>query len=509
MLPMIAFAQLPEPTYGWNLGNTMEAPDGEGTWAPAATQDLINSVAAAGFNTVRIPVAWDSHADQSNLQIDPAWLARVKQVVDWCYAANLTVVINSHWDRGWLDEALDGNVDATVNAKMESYWTQIASTFAGYDSKLLFAGANEPPADTAGKMSELMTYYQTFVDAVRATGGNNANRWLVLSGPNTNIDLTDELMNTLPNDPTPGRLAVEVHFYSPYNFSLMSEDASWGRMAYFWGEGYHHPTRTDRNSDWGDEDWMRSQLQRMKTKFVDNGVPVLLGEFGVILRKDYEDLTGSDYDLHVASRTYWNRYFVETANAMGVRPFYWDNGWTGRNAFALFDRDTTAVVDQASIRSLTGGAALPPPGGDGIIANGIYQITSRLSGKVLEVAGLGTSDGSNVQQWDYWWGESQRWVVTHLGNNEYSIIGAQSGRALDVAGWGTSEGTNVHIWTYGAAANQKWTISATGDGYYRLTPTHATSMCLDINGYSSENGANMQIWSCHGGDNQQWTFQAP
>jgi aryl-phospho-beta-D-glucosidase BglC (GH1 family) len=361
ILPLTLVAQLPNPTYGWNLGNTMEPPSGEGTWAPAATQSLINQVRASGFNTIRIPIAWNSHANQTTYQIDAAWMARVKQVVDWCYAANLTVVINSHWDNGWLDSKLDGNVDADVNAKMQSYWTQIATTFINYDSKLLFAGANEPPADTAAKMAELATYYQTFVNAVRATGGQNTNRWLVLSGPSTNIDLTDSLMNTLPSDPTPGRLVVEVHDYSPYQYTLMTQDETWGKMFYFWGQGYHHPTRLDRNSSWGEEDYIISQYEKMRIKFTSKGVPVLLGEFGTGLRTGYADLTGADYNLHVASRTYWNKTLLDLANARGLRPVYWDNGWAGKDGFGLFDRVTSAVLDQASITSLTGGPALPPP----------------------------------------------------------------------------------------------------------------------------------------------------
>jgi endoglucanase len=356
-----SLAQLPNPTRGWNLGNTMEPPTGEGTWAPAATQQLINQVAASGFNTIRIPIAWNSHANQTTYQIDPVWMARVKQVVDWCYAANLTVVINSHWDNGWLDGQLDGNVNADVNAKMQSYWTQIANTFVNYDSRLLFAGANEPPVDTAAEMSELMVYYQTFVNAVRATGGQNTNRWLVLSGPSTNIDQTDSLMNTLPSDPTPGRLVVEVHDYSPYNFTLMTQDESWGNMFYFWGQGYHHATRLDRNPTWGEEAYIISQYEKMRIKFTSQGVPVLLGEFGTGLRTGYSDLTGSDYNLHVASRTYWNKTLLDAANARGLRPVYWDNGWAGKDGFALFDRVTAAVLDQASITSLTGGPALPPP----------------------------------------------------------------------------------------------------------------------------------------------------
>jgi len=120
MLPLAALSQLPSPTYGWNLGNTLEPPTGEGSWGPPATQNLINGVAGAGFNTVRLPVAWNSHANQSTYQIDAAWMARVKQVVDWCYAKNLYVIINSHWDNGWLENNITGSVDSTINAKQQA-----------------------------------------------------------------------------------------------------------------------------------------------------------------------------------------------------------------------------------------------------------------------------------------------------------------------------------------------------------------------------------------------------
>jgi aryl-phospho-beta-D-glucosidase BglC (GH1 family) len=101
-------AQFPSPTYGWNLGNTLEPPCGEGCWSPAATQAMINSVAAAGFNTIRIPVAWDSHANQTApYTINGSWLNRVKQVVDGSLAADLTVVINAHWDGGWFESNIE------------------------------------------------------------------------------------------------------------------------------------------------------------------------------------------------------------------------------------------------------------------------------------------------------------------------------------------------------------------------------------------------------------------
>ena len=240
VLPAVALAQFPSPTYGWNLGNTLEPPCGEGCWSnPAATQAMINAVAAAGFNTIRIPVAWNSHANQTApYTINASWLNRVKQVVDWSLAADLTVVINTHWDGGWFESNIGTTVNPTINAKMNSYWTQIANTFAGYDERLLFAAANEPnirddELNNVAQMSTLMSYYQTFVNAVRGTGGSNTSRWLVVQGPNTNIDLTDSLMNTLPSDPTEDRLAVEVHYYDPWQFTLMLNDEWWGNSSIF------------------------------------------------------------------------------------------------------------------------------------------------------------------------------------------------------------------------------------------------------------------------------------
>ena len=361
LLPVLALAQLPAPTYGWNLGNTLEPPSGEGAWGPAATQNLINAVADAGFNVVRLPVAWDSHANQSTYQIDPAWMARVKQVVDWCDARDLYVIINCHWDGGWLENNITDTVNPTINAKMQSYWSQIATAFAGYDDHLLFAGANEPNADTAAEWATLRSYYNTFISAVRATGGNNATRWLVVQGPNTNIDLSYDLVNTLPADSTPGRLMFEVHFY-PFQWTIMGKDETWGKMFYFWGKDYHSPTMLDRNSTWGEEAYTDEQFQKMATKFVNNGVPVIVGEWGAMKRTGYPDLTGTELSRHLASRTYFSKYVTDKANALGLKPIWWDAGGTGSNTMWLFDRSTAVVIDPDNIKALTGGPALPPPG---------------------------------------------------------------------------------------------------------------------------------------------------
>ena len=355
ILPLGAFAQLPTPTYGWNLGNTLEPPCGEGCWGPPATQALINQVASSGFNAVRIPCAWDSHANQSTYQIDPAFMARVQQVVSWCLATNLHVIINDHWDGGWLENNLTGTVNPTINAKMNSYWTQIANAFAAYDNRLLFAAANEPNVDNAAKMSELMTYYNTFLNAVRGTGGNNSSRWLVVQGPSTDIDTTYSLMNTLPADPTPGRLMVEVHNYSPWNFCGLSSDQSWGDMFYFWGQAYHSTTDPSRNASWGEEDYLDTEFQKMTDKFVSQGIPVMIGEFGAMKRTS---LPEPDLDLHLASRTHFHKYVADSARSHGMSPFFWDTPGTGQS----FDWTSGAVYDPDNVTALTGGPALPPPG---------------------------------------------------------------------------------------------------------------------------------------------------
>ncbi len=355
ILQVGAFAQLPTPAYGWNLGDTLEPPCGEGCWGPPASQALINGVANAGFNTIRIPCAWDSHANQSTYQIDPVYLARVKQVVDWCLATNLYVIINDHWDDGWLENNIGTSVDPTINAKMNSYWSQIATNFAGYNNHLLFAGANEPNVSTAAQMSTLMTYYNTFISAVRGTGGSNTSRWLVVQGPSTDIDTTYNLMNTLPADPTPGRLMVEVHYYSPWNFCGLTSDQTWGNMFYFWGQAYHSTVDPSRNATWGEEDYLDAEFQKMTDQFVSQGIPVMIGEFGAMKRTT---LSEPDLDLHLASRTYFHKYVADSARSHGMSPFFWDTPGAGQS----IDWTTGAVYDPDNVTALTGGPALPPPG---------------------------------------------------------------------------------------------------------------------------------------------------
>lgn len=200
---------------GWNLGNTLET-----TWVPrttfcTTTKTTIDSVKAAGFNTVRLPVAWFYHSDTVTSKIDAAWLAHVKKIVDYCITDSLYVIINAHWDLGWLENRINAANKEIVNTRQHAYWTQIANYFKDYDEHLLFAGSNEPNAHDATSTSILLSYHQTFINAVRATGGNNSSRTLVIQGPSTNIDYTDKYMNSMPTDQIANRLMVEVHYYTP------------------------------------------------------------------------------------------------------------------------------------------------------------------------------------------------------------------------------------------------------------------------------------------------------
>ncbi|RKD92032.1 cellulase family glycosylhydrolase [Mangrovibacterium diazotrophicum] len=342
---------------GWNLGNTLESIGSETAWGnPKATSELIQAVKTAGFNAVRVPCAWNQYLeDQTTYKIKDTWLARVKEVVDYCVSNNVYVILNIHWDGGWLENNCTVVAKDGVNAKQAAIWKQIAKYFRDYDEYLLFAGANEPNADTQEQADVLKTYMQTFVDVVRATGGKNTYRNLIIPGPNTDIDKTNDLMS-LPTDATANRLMAEVHYYSPWNFCGLEADASWGKMFYFWGADNHMTDGGDRNASWGEEDYVDAQFKKMKTKFVDQGVPVILGEFAPI-RRDLSAYDASWQQKHDDSRAWFSEYVVKQAKAHGMVPFYWDNGPTSAGASGIFDRTTNAVGDQQLLDGLTRGAA--------------------------------------------------------------------------------------------------------------------------------------------------------
>jgi endoglucanase len=340
---------------GWNNGNSLEAIGGETAWGnPTTSKALIQLVKESGFNAVRVPCSFNQYMKNgSTAELKDEWLDRVKQVVQYCIDEDMYVLLNIHWDGGWLENNCTTDKQEQNNAKQKAFWEQIATHLRDFDEHLLFASANEPNVENATQMEVLLSYHQTFVDAVRSTGGRNSYRTLVVQGPSTDIEKTYELMDVMPADNIPYRMMAEIHYYTPWNFCGLEADASWGNMFYFWGEDYHSSTNPERNATWGEEDMLNDLFLIMKNKFVDNGYPVILGEYSVLRRSN---LTGQDLELHLASRAYYFYYATKQAKAHGLIPFYWDNGHTGVFGSAIFNRNNTSVFDQQALDALIEGA---------------------------------------------------------------------------------------------------------------------------------------------------------
>ena len=329
---------------GWNLGNSLEAIGGETAWGnPAATQALLTAVKAAGFKTLRLPVSWKQYADASD-NISATWLTRVAQVVGYAQTAGLHVLLNIHWDGGWMQPTF--SAQAVANARITKFWTQIANHFKTYDDTLLFAGTNEVmvEGDYGTPKAEYVAvqngFNQAFVTAVRATGGNNAVRHLVVQGFNTNIDHTLAFA-VMPTDTATNRLMMEVHYYDPYNFTLNDKSAIWQ-----WGAGATDPKATET---WANEAYTDAQFQKMKTAYVDNGIPVILGEFSAMRRTEHP---GAE-----AYRVAWNKYVARSAWLRGAVPVYWDAGAATENhSSGLFNRATGAQVYPELIQALVDSA---------------------------------------------------------------------------------------------------------------------------------------------------------
>lgn len=286
---------------GINLGNTLEACDNnvgiktntplsyETHWGqPKTTQAMIDGMKAAGFDTIRIPVAWmtnATHLYEGDYTIDADYMDRVEEVVRYARKAGMYVIINDHWDGGWY--GMFGSESAETRAlAMEAYkgmWQQIAERFRDYSDYLIFESANE---ELGGRFDEnsplycsdsVVTYLtdderyaltneinQTFVDVVRATGGNNATRFLLIAGYGTNIDQTCDDRFQMPKDTAVSKLMVSVHYYDPWSYCGASSAASatkWGKVS--------------------DYEYMDQQLAKM-TKFTEAGYGVVIGEYGAL-----------------------------------------------------------------------------------------------------------------------------------------------------------------------------------------------------------------------------------
>ncbi|MDE7294765.1 MAG: glycoside hydrolase family 5 protein [Oscillospiraceae bacterium] len=334
---------------GINLGNTFESCGdwidqwGDGTpkayetaWgSPVVTEDMIKGYKKAGFDTLRIPVGWSNlMSDDGKYTISKAYMERVNEVVDWALDADLYVIINLHWDGGWL-ENVPTDFDNCLK-KYEAIWKQVSKNFKNYGDKLIFESQNEELGwisvwnHYGGNKGKEESYdyvnkiNQKFVDVVRKSGGNNGKRHLLISGYNTDIEHTCDPLFKMPKDEAK-RCAVSVHYYNPSTFAILTEDASWGKSAYTWG------TKADFAE-------MDKQMDMLKKTFVDKGIPVIIGEYGC--PKENKD--------EASVRRYLSKVCDTSLARGGICPVLWDI--TGLH----YDRDKCVVTDKTLQKTLVG-----------------------------------------------------------------------------------------------------------------------------------------------------------
>lgn len=341
---------------GINLGNTLEACDNnvgiktntplsyETHWGqPKTTQAMIDGMKAAGFDTIRIPVAWmtnATHLYEGDYTIDADYMDRVEEVVRYARKAGMYVIINDHWDGGWY--GMFGSESAETRAlAMEAYkgmWQQIAERFRDYSDYLIFESANE---ELGGRFDEnsplycsdsVVTYLtdderyaltneinQTFVDVVRATGGNNATRFLLIAGYSTDINQTCDDRFQMPKDTADSKLMVSVHYYDPWSYCGASSAVSatkWGKVS--------------------DYEYMDQQLAKM-TKFTEAGYGVVIGEYGALPCSD--GLKDNTLAYHTA--------FLDACTKYNLTNCLWDcSGLYKRVSQTFADDDILAMYQE-------------------------------------------------------------------------------------------------------------------------------------------------------------------
>lgn len=345
---------------GWNLGNALESAGAEWddaaygwkniweknydnwetAWGnPKTTKTMIQKVKAEGFNAIRVPVRWVPHANLNTMEIDAAWLARVKEVVDWCIEEDLMVILNTHHDL-WLEHYPTYARKAELNEKLKKLWTNIATVFKDYDGRLAFSGTNEVNPNGEWGLSPTEEHYdvqnsfnQTFVDAVRSTGGNNLKRNLIVQTMRCDPNLGLSHF-TVPTDPTADRLSVEFHYYSPYSYCSGAEGTY-----YYWGAEFADKGAITPD---GNERSLATFFAKLRNEWWDKGLGVVMGEYGCS-----HHYTTADRETQEANQQYFLKCLVGEARHMGFAAFVWDNNAFGNGSekFGIFNRNNNMSVD--------------------------------------------------------------------------------------------------------------------------------------------------------------------
>ena len=324
---------------GWNLGNTFDATGGswvknemdiESAWCGVKTsEEVIQAVAEAGFHTIRIPVSWHDHVDEK-FNISEQWLDRVAQVVDWAYGRGLYVIINIHHDcePGFYYPS-QAQLE-TSKAYVTAIWMQVANKFRDYDEHLIFENLNEPRLkdtayewqcnpripEVAESMDCINILNQTMVDTVRAAGGRNETRYIMVSGYDASPEGVMNDRFVLPEDTAEGRLIISTHAYTPYSFALQAP-----------GEG-GSTAKWDINNR-SDTTAIASTMENLYKQFICKGIPVVMGEFGSRRKAN-----------NLASRVDHAAYYVASAAIRNIPCVWWDNHNFGNSgeAFGLLRR---------------------------------------------------------------------------------------------------------------------------------------------------------------------------
>lgn len=294
--------------FGWNLGNTLDPAnctwvsnhmDYETAWGnPKVVKKLITYIKSEGFDTIRVPVSWKDHVEADGT-IKADWMARVQEVVDWCVEEDLFIILNIHHEGDWLLNA-SKDYDGTMEL-YKTIWTQIAEQFGDYNEKLIFESMNEIGFDDLGtkKGCELISKINAeFVELVRNSGKKNGERYLLLAGYWTDIERTCTAEYTVPED---DRIMVSVHYYTPSTFAIADKTSTWGYRE-TWG------TESDFKE-------LEKMFELLKKNFIDNGIPVIVGEYGAAVK-----------DKDEGSRILWFESVAKTCIEYGCCPVMWDNG---------------------------------------------------------------------------------------------------------------------------------------------------------------------------------------
>lgn len=298
---------------GWNLGNTLDCYDVKGdaetAWGnPKTTKAMIDKVKESGFNALRVPVSWNDHMNGDT--IDEKWMNRVQEVVDYGIDNGMYVILNVHHDDyTWINPTKAD--EAKVKARLVKVWEQISAKFKDYDSHLIFEGMNEPRivgsanewiGGTDEEHQVINNLFQAFVDTVRASGGNNKTRALIVTSHAASI--TDKAVNgvRVPDD---DNIIVSIHAYNPWEFAGNESNVS------------------TFGSD-ADKKSLDDGFDMLKSKFIDKGIPVIIGEFGSVNKNNTSD------------RVNHMEYYVKSAKQRGIKCFIWDNGV--KKEFGLLDR---------------------------------------------------------------------------------------------------------------------------------------------------------------------------